>query len=157
MNLHSPLPQDPTSSASGEADKAIAAVALPAPGEAQRLDWTPELARSRGIYGFDSLDPRSRPFNMIRAKLLELRVERGWRLFGIVSATPNVGKSFIAANVAKQHKRGTTNLALAPDTAYDKAFRNAARADNLLQRHAYVLTFDDVAATNAVPLSRKYR
>ena len=99
------MPQDPTSSAPGEADKALAAVALPPPGEAQRLDWTPELARSRGIYGFDSLDPRSRPFNMIRAKLLELRTERGWRLFGIVSATPNVGKSFIAANVAASLSR----------------------------------------------------
>jgi protein-tyrosine kinase len=105
LNLHSPLPQDSTSSASSEADKALAAVALPAPGEAQRLDWTPELARSRGIYGFDSLDPRSRAFNMIRAKLLELRAERGWRLFGIVSATPNVGKSFIAANVAASLSR----------------------------------------------------
>jgi protein-tyrosine kinase len=105
LNLHSPLPQDPASSASDETDKAIAAVALPTPGEAQRLDWTPELARSRGIYGFDSLDPRSRPFNMIRAKLLELRAERGWRLFGIVSATPNVGKSFIAANVAASLSR----------------------------------------------------
>ena len=86
--------------AAGEEDETAPAVALPAPGEAQRLDWSPELARSRGIYGFDSLDPRSRAFNMIRAKLLELRAERGWRLFGIVSATPNVGKSFIAANVA---------------------------------------------------------
>ncbi len=105
MNLHSPLPHDPTSPASSEADKALAAVALPSPGDAQRLDWTPEFARSRGIYGFDSLDPRSRAFNMIRAKLLELRAERGWRLFGIVSATPNVGKSFIAANVAASLSR----------------------------------------------------
>jgi Mrp family chromosome partitioning ATPase len=75
-------------------------IAAPTLGDAQRLDWTPETARSRGVYGFDSLDPRSRAFNMIRAKLLELRAERGWRLFGIVSATPSVGKSFIAANVA---------------------------------------------------------
>jgi Mrp family chromosome partitioning ATPase len=98
------LPQDSTSTAS-DADKAIATVVLPAPGDAQRLDWSPELARSRGIYGFDSLDPRSRAFNMIRAKLLELRAERGWRLYGIVSATPNVGKSFIAANVAASLSR----------------------------------------------------
>lgn len=98
MNLHKPLPQDHT--ISREEDETVPVVALPAPGEAQLLEWSPELARSRGIYGFDSLDPRSRAFNMIRAKLLELRAERGWRLFGIVSATPNVGKSFIAANVA---------------------------------------------------------
>jgi protein-tyrosine kinase len=98
LNLHKPLPQDHT--ISREEDETVPVVALPALGEAQLLEWSPELARSRGIYGFDSLDPRSRAFNMIRAKLLELRAERGWRLFGIVSATPNVGKSFIAANVA---------------------------------------------------------
>ena len=27
-------------------------------------------------------------------------MRRGWRMFGVVSATPNVGKSFISANVA---------------------------------------------------------
>ena len=73
-----------------------------------------------------------------------------------IPGTPEA-KTFIAANVAKQHKRRPTNLVLAPDTAYDKAYQNAARADQLLQRHAYVLSFDDVAATNAVPLSREYR
>jgi Mrp family chromosome partitioning ATPase len=37
---------------------------------------------------------------MVRARLLELHAERGWRMIGVVSATPNVGKSFISANVA---------------------------------------------------------
>jgi hypothetical protein len=73
-----------------------------------------------------------------------------------IPGTP-AAKTFIATNVVKQHKRRPTNPASVPDTAYDKAYRNAARADQLLQRHAYVLSFDDVAATNAVPLSREYR
>jgi len=73
-----------------------------------------------------------------------------------IPGTPEA-KKFIAANLVKQHDRRSTNLALAPDTAYERAYRNAARADKLLQRHAYVLGFDDVAATNAVPLSREYR
>jgi hypothetical protein len=73
-----------------------------------------------------------------------------------IPGTPEA-KTFIAANVVKQHKRRSANQVLAPETAYDKAYRNAARADKLLQRHAYVLSFDDVAATNAVPLSREYR
>jgi hypothetical protein len=73
-----------------------------------------------------------------------------------IPGTPEA-KTFIAANVVNQHKRSPTNLVLVPDTAYDKAYRNAARADKLLQRHAYVLGFDDVAATNAIPLSREYR
>lgn len=62
--------------------------------------WDFAIAKSRGIYGFDALDSRSRSFNMVRARLLELNVQRGWRMLGVVSATPNVGKSFIAANIA---------------------------------------------------------
>jgi hypothetical protein len=73
-----------------------------------------------------------------------------------IPGTPEA-KAFIAANVVKQHKRRATNLVPVPATAYDRAYRNASRADTLLQRHAYVLSFDDVAATNAVPLSREYR
>lgn len=65
-----------------------------------RFAWDFAIAKSRGIYGFDALDSRSRSFNMIRAQLMELKIQRGWRMFGVVSATPNVGKSFIAANIA---------------------------------------------------------
>jgi Mrp family chromosome partitioning ATPase len=75
-------------------------LSLPTLRESRLLPWDSAVARSKGIYGFDSLDPRSRSFNMVRAKLHELRAQRGWRLFGVVSATPKVGKSFIAANVA---------------------------------------------------------
>jgi hypothetical protein len=73
-----------------------------------------------------------------------------------IPGTPEA-KTFIAANVVSRHQRHATKLAPVPDTAYDRAYRNASRADKLLQRHAYVLSFDDVAATNAVPLSREYR
>jgi len=66
----------------------------------QSFAWDFAIATSRSIYGFDALDPRSRSFNMIRAKLMELKAERGWHLIGVVSATPKVGKSFIAANIA---------------------------------------------------------
>jgi Mrp family chromosome partitioning ATPase len=64
------------------------------------IPWDSAMAKSRGIFGFDSMDGRSRSFNMIRARLIELQVKRGWRMVGVVSATPNVGKSFISANVA---------------------------------------------------------
>jgi protein-tyrosine kinase len=85
--------------------KSLPRLALPSLENAELLSWDPAIAKSRGIYGFDSLDPRSRPFNMIRAKLLEMRAQRGWRLFGVVSATPKVGKSFISANVAASLSR----------------------------------------------------
>lgn len=73
----------------------------------------------------------------------------------LIPGTPEA-KTFIAANVVKRPRRALTPV-LAHETAYDKAYRNALRADKLLQRHAYVVSFDDAAATNAVPLSREYR
>jgi len=73
---------------------------LPAPDEAQEIAGPSSSLKDRGIYGFDSIDARSRSFNLIRSRLLELRRSQGWRMLGIVSATPQVGKSFIAANLA---------------------------------------------------------
>ena len=67
---------------------------------AVEIPWDSAMAKSRGIFGFDSMDARSRSFNLIRARLIELQVKRGWRMVGVVSATPNVGKSFISANVS---------------------------------------------------------
>jgi Mrp family chromosome partitioning ATPase len=86
-------------------NRSLPILALPTRDQAQLLPWDSAIAKSKGVYGFDSLDPRSRPFNMIRAKLHELRVQRGWRLFGVVSATPKVGKSFITLNVAASLSR----------------------------------------------------
>lgn len=67
---------------------------------AVEIPWDSAMAKSRGIFGFDSMDARSRSFNMIRGRLIELQMKRGWRMIGVVSATPNVGKSFISANVS---------------------------------------------------------
>jgi Mrp family chromosome partitioning ATPase len=46
------------------------------------------------------MDARSRSFNLIRAKIVSLWRERSWRMLGVVSATPEVGKSFVSANLA---------------------------------------------------------
>lgn len=88
-----------------DATRAAARAVLPTPEEASTIPWNPALAKQRGIYGFDSIDSRSRSFNLIRAKLLEFRRDRQWRMIGVVSATPNVGKSFISANVAASLSR----------------------------------------------------
>lgn len=74
--------------------------AIPALAEARAFDWDGRTAKQRGVYGFDSRDVRSRPFNLLRSRLLKLHRNKGWRLFGIVSATPAVGKSFIATNLS---------------------------------------------------------
>jgi len=99
--LRNPLTYEPTNHENaGDESKSLPVLALQSRQDAVLLPWDSAIAKSKGVYGFDSLDPRSRPFNMIRAKLHELRSQRGWRLFGIVSATPKVGKSFITLNVA---------------------------------------------------------
>ena len=104
--MRSPLSYD-TSDPAMDSDEGrkLPVLDLPKLKDAEVLAWDAAVAKAAGIYGFDSLDARSRPFNMIRAKLHELRAQRGWRLFGIVSATPKVGKSFICANVAASLSR----------------------------------------------------
>lgn len=71
----------------------------------QETEWTAEQASDDNIYAFNSIDPRSRSFNLIRGRLLELKRSRGARLIGVVSATPNVGKSFVAANISASLSR----------------------------------------------------
>ena len=104
--MRNPLSYEPTIPGGHSDDSAsLPVLTLPSLKQCQQLPWDLAIAKSRGVFGFDSLDPRSRPFNMIRAKLHELRSQRGWRLFGVVSATPRVGKSFITLNVAASLSR----------------------------------------------------
>jgi protein-tyrosine kinase len=51
------------------------------------------------IVGFRSRDVRSRAFNLLRTQLVRLAAE-GAKLIGITSATPRVGKTFVACNIA---------------------------------------------------------
>jgi Mrp family chromosome partitioning ATPase len=73
---------------------------IPMLDETGEFAWDTREAKVRGVYGFDSRDVRSRPFNLLRSRMLKLHRNKGWRLFGLVSATPAVGKSFVATNVA---------------------------------------------------------
>ncbi len=59
-----------------------------------------EHLRDKGLYGFDSKDIRSRPFTLLRAQLLRIARAKKWRLIGVTSPTPRVGKSFVASNLA---------------------------------------------------------
>jgi protein-tyrosine kinase len=68
--------------------------------QAIEFPWSGSAARQRLVHGFDSRNASSRSFNLIRSKLVALQRERGWRMIGVVSASPNVGKSFVSANVA---------------------------------------------------------
>jgi protein-tyrosine kinase len=69
----------------------------------QREDWT-----ACGLFGFNSRDSRSRPFNLLRSQVLKLMGANNWKILGVTSATPGVGKSFIAANLAAAISRIST-------------------------------------------------
>jgi len=72
---------------------------FPVAGAADRQTGFDRL-RKNGIYGFDSKDIRSRPFTLLRAQVLRIARAKKWRLIGVTSPTPRVGKSFIASNLA---------------------------------------------------------
>lgn len=59
----------------------------------------PSAALSPEIVGFRSRDERSRPFNLLRSQIAKLAGE-DVRLVGVTSATPQVGKTFVACNLA---------------------------------------------------------
>lgn len=78
---------------------------FPARGQALEFAWSGDAARRNLVHGFNSRNASSRSFNLIRSKLVGFRRDRGWRMIGIVSATPNVGKSFVSANLAAAMSR----------------------------------------------------
>lgn len=73
---------------------------VPAPEEVATAPWNESMAAASGIFGFDSRNIRSRPFNLLRARILKLAKANDWRTIGVVSATPGVGKSFVSSNLA---------------------------------------------------------
>ena len=104
--MHNPFHETAgVSSVSAEPATTLSVIPIPGREGAVEVPWDGETARARGVFGFDSMDPRSRSFNLIRARLLEMNMKRGWRMIGVVSATPNVGKSFISANVSASLSR----------------------------------------------------
>lgn len=96
---------DSRSNAGGDIRQVRIAPIFPSRGQATEIAWSGVAARRRLLHGFDSRNASSRSFNLIRSKLVTLHRERGWRLLGIVSATPNVGKSFVSANLAAAMSR----------------------------------------------------
>lgn len=59
----------------------------------------------RGVFGFNSRDRRSRPFNLLRSQVIKIMQANQWKIIGVTSATPRVGKSFMAANLAASLSR----------------------------------------------------
>ncbi len=93
-------PQEPAHIGTGAGSPVALCVQVPGRAQALEFAWGRTESRARGVHAFNNLDPRSRSFNLMRAKLISLWRERSWRMLGVVSATPEVGKSFVSANIA---------------------------------------------------------
>jgi protein-tyrosine kinase len=95
----------PKSDLGSEARPVRIAPVFPTRAQTDEFRWSPGEARRRLVHGFDSRNASSRSFNLIRSKLVTIQRDRGWRMLGVVSATPTVGKSFVASNVAAAMSR----------------------------------------------------
>ena len=126
---------------------------LPGREQATQIEWGPAIARSKGIYGFDSIDARSRSFNLMRSRLLDHKRDRGWRMIGVVSATPNVGKSFIAANLSAALSRVPTLETYVLDMDLRRAsLTNLFGIPEQLGLHDYLTGTPEMASPPAVTL-----
>lgn len=100
---HRPL--EPKPELASEVRQVRIAPLFPTRAQTDEFPWSNAAAKRRLVHGFDSRNASSRSFNLIRSKLVALQRERGWRMLGVASATPNVGKSFVSANVAAAMSR----------------------------------------------------
>src|ERR1700712_5304380 len=73
---------------------------------------TIDFSTLTGIFGFNSRDRRSRSFNLLRTQIMKIMKARDWKIIGITSATPRVGKTFMSTNLAASLSRipGTRTL-----------------------------------------------
>lgn len=103
------------------------------------------------IYGFNSRDQRSRPFNLLRSQVLKVVRARKWQVIGVTSATPRVGKSFIASNLAAA-------IARTPDLhtyLFDFDLRRSTLAENFnLEGEIGIADYLDGQIPDLAPVAR---
>ena len=87
--------QLPDSALSDAAPELFAAPELIRP-----LEVTTEQLEAQNVFGFRNSDGRARPFKLLRSQIVKRCREDGHKLLGITGASPGVGKSFIASNLA---------------------------------------------------------
>jgi len=64
------------------------------------MDVLPEQLDDKNVVGFRNADTRARPFKLMRAQVVRQMEERDIKVIGVTSAAPNVGKTFVASNLA---------------------------------------------------------
>jgi len=82
------------------AEKMIQAGLFPPIDRIEALNVLPEQFEDQNIVGFRNADTRARPFKLLRSQIVRQMEEREIKLIGVTSAAPNVGKTFVASNMA---------------------------------------------------------
>ncbi len=78
---------------------------LPSPEATRAIEIGHDLLLDNGVFGFDVDDIRSRPFNLLRSQVRKYLRRSQAKLIGVISATPGVGKTFVACNLAAAMSR----------------------------------------------------
>lgn len=65
----------------------------------------PAHLQQHRVVGFNRRDIQARPFSLLRSQVIKKMAANGWKVVGITSATPAVGKSFLSANLAAAMSR----------------------------------------------------
>lgn len=79
----------------------------PEEGRGNALCLNTAILSSQGVFGSDHLDPRARPFFLLRTQIMAPFHQEGGRVLVITSPQPANGKTFVAANLAMALSRMT--------------------------------------------------
>jgi protein-tyrosine kinase len=69
------------------------------------FELDPAHLQAHRVVGFNRRDIQARPFSLLRSQVIKKMAANGWKIVGITSATPAVGKSFLSANLAAAMSR----------------------------------------------------
>jgi len=78
----------------------VQAALFPPIDQIEPVDVLPEQFDDQNIVGFRNSDTRARPFKLLRSQIVRQMEEREIKVIGVTSAAPNVGKTFVASNMA---------------------------------------------------------
>lgn len=64
------------------------------------FEVNPRTLLAKRVVSHKGEDPRSRPYDMLRTQVLHVMDQRGWKVMGITSPTPECGKTLTSINLA---------------------------------------------------------
>jgi Mrp family chromosome partitioning ATPase len=109
--------QGETSRAHGRLQPTVPVVGRPARADTETAELVLDKAHLEAsrIVAYESINPCSKPFDMLRTQVLQSMDAKGWQLLAVTSPTPGCGKTFTAANLAFSIARQPERFAMLVD------------------------------------------